>query len=221
MKTSQSRRGLLLAAIAGACLFPNISKGTNIIVGSGLDVSYFTLESPNLGIRNYEVHYAYNATSPRDGYFLLAQIILADPTISARLMNYGSGKAPNYIVDSITYGGVTETNETIDPYVPYWAHWASGGNAGWPTAAPIPSDSWTLGSGISSPYRLISPGSRDALFFSDGISTPSVSVIPETSSIMLVILGSIVSFKRRRKTEPSAPALSLSLETRALQPWHF
>jgi hypothetical protein len=73
MKTSPSRRGLLLAAIAGACLFPATSDAM-ISVGSGPDVSHFSLESPNLGVREYEIRYTYNATAPKDAYFLLNQI---------------------------------------------------------------------------------------------------------------------------------------------------
>jgi len=175
MKTSPSRRGLLLAAIAGACLFPATSDAM-ISVGSGPDVSHFSLESPHLGVREYEIRYTYNATAPKDAYFLLNQIIAADSSISVELVNYGSAADPNIIVDSITYGGVTETNETVDPYTPYWAHWASGGKTGYPTAAPISSDTWTIGSGISSPYRFISPGSRDALIFSDGITEPTTTL---------------------------------------------
>ena len=200
MKTSQSRRGFLLAVVAGACLLPSVSHAANIIVGSGSDTSYFVLQSTNLGERTYEVHYTYSPGTSQDGFFLLDQIMAADTTITLVLNDFGSSQAHNYFVDSITYNGVIEANDFSPPdFAPYWSHWVSGGEAGFPTPSPVASGTWGLGSGISSPYRLIAPGSWDALYYSDGLSVPSVAPVPETSSAFLAVLGSVAIFKRRRK----------------------
>ncbi len=197
MKLSQSRRGFLLAVVAGTCLFPSISHAANIIVGTGNDTSYFVLQSPNLGVRTYEVRYTYSPATPQDGYFLLDRIRTIDSSISLALSNFGG----QYFLDSLTYNSVTEANDFTPPdYSPYWAHWASGGEAGYPAASPINSGNWTYGSGISSQVRLIAPGSWDALYYSDGLSAPSVAPVPETSSAVLAILSSVVIFKRRRSS---------------------
>jgi len=200
MKLSQSRRGFLLAVLAGACLLPIASNAANIIVGTGSDTSYFVLQSTNLGVRTYEVKYNYNSSVPQDGFFLLDQIRVADSSISFAINNFGSLLAPNYFVDSITFNSVTETGVSAPPFTPYWAQWVSGGAAGFPAASPKPSGTWSFGSGISAPYRVIAPGSWDALVFSNGSSAPSVSPIPETSSAALALLGSLVIFKRRRRS---------------------
>jgi hypothetical protein len=199
MKLSQSRRGFLaVIIIAGACLLPSVSCAATTVVGMGPDTSYLVIESPNLGARTYEIHYTYNSSASQDGYFLLSQVVAFDSNYALSLSNYGSMASPNYIVDSISYNGVPEAGAIAPPYTPYWAHWVARGQAGFPTASPQPAGAWSFGSGLSSPYRLIAPDSWDALFFSDGSSAPSVAPVPETSSALLGLLGSLVIFKRRR-----------------------
>lgn len=200
MKLNQTRRGLLLAALAGTCLLSITSQAATIIVGRGNDTSYFVLQSPNLGERTYEVNYTYNSSAAQDGFFLLNQIIAADATTDFVVFNFGSMAAPNYFLNSLSSGGITETNTSASPFAPYWAHWVAGGQAGFPAATPNPSGTWSLGSGISAPYRLIEPGSWDGLFYSDGLTAPSVVPIPETSSAVLTLLGAMVLFKRRRSS---------------------
>jgi hypothetical protein len=198
MKLSQSRRGFLAVVIAGACLLPSVSSAATIVVGTGPDTSFLVLESPNLGARTYEIHYTYNSSASQDAFFLLGQVLTSDANYTLGLTNYGSMMSPNYIVDSISYNGVPETGVSTPPYTPYWAHWVARGEAGFPTASPKPAGIWSFGSGISSPYRLIAPDSWDALYFSDGNTAPSVAPIPETSSALLAVLGSLAVFKRRR-----------------------
>lgn len=198
MKLSHTRRGLLLAALAGACLLPINSYAANIIVGTGNDTSYFVLQSTNLGMRTYEVNYTYNSSAGQDGFFLLDQIIAAEASSVFTVFNFGSMSSPNYFLNSIASDSVTETNTSSSPFVPYWAHWVSGGQAGFPSASPTTSGTWSLGSGISAPYRLITPGSWDGLFFSNGAIPPSPAPIPETSSAAIALLGAVMILKRRR-----------------------
>ena len=198
MKLSQSRRGFLAVVIAGACLLPSVSSAATIVVGTGPDTSYYVLESPNLGVRTYEIHYTYIPSQQQDEFFLLSQVLSYDNTITVNLGNFGTVSAPNYYINSFTFNSVTEEGVSDPPYVPYWVQWVAGGEAGYPTASPVASGSWTFGSGMSSPYRLIAPGSWDARVFSDGSSPPSVAPIPETSSLLLTLLGSLALFQRRR-----------------------
>jgi hypothetical protein len=202
MKLSQTRRGFLLAVLAGTCLFSSISHAANILVGSGSDISYLVLQSPNLGVRTYEVRYTYNSSSPTDAAFLLAQAKAGDAELNYTLLNYGSPSSPNYFVDTVSLNGTPEAGSTAPPWT-YWTHWVSGG---WGYQNPdfsfnpgaVPFGTWEIGYGISA--RTIQPGSTDALFLSDGNSTPSIAPVPETSSAVLAMLGSLVIFKRRRNS---------------------
>jgi hypothetical protein len=200
MKPSKSRRGFLAVVIAGACLLPSVSSAATTVVGTGPDTSYFVLESPNLGIRTYEIHYTYNAGNPQDAFFLLNQVLAADLSVTASILNFGTPTEPNLFVNSFTFNLITETSASSSPFVPFWAHWVAGGEAGFPTAAPVTTSDWVAGSGISSPFRLIAPGSSDALYFSDGNTKPSISPIPEPSVALAALLGSFVWLASRRKT---------------------
>lgn len=192
MKSSPSRRGFLLAVLAGTCLLPSVSNAAVTVIGSGPDSSYLVLQSPNLGIRTYEIHYTYNSGT-QDGYFLLTAVLASDSSLVADIQGTG-----NYFLDSIQFNSVSETNTPWPNPGPSWSQWVSGGQAGYPTAAPIASGTWQFGSGMSAPYRLIEPGSWDAFYYSDGMTTPSVSPVPEMSSALLGVLGSLVILRRRR-----------------------
>jgi len=180
---------------------PSVSTAANIIVGTGSDTSYLILESTNLGVRSYEVHYTYNSSAPQDSAFLVGQAVAGDSALGVSLSDFGNAQFPvNYYVDYFSLNGTQEWGSSSPPWT-WWAHWVAGGlgyqnpdttyNSG--AAAD---DSWTLSWGIST--HTIQPGSSDALFLSDGMAQPSVAPIPETSSALLAILGSVVIFKRRR-----------------------
>jgi hypothetical protein len=199
MKTKSKRREILLTVLAGACLCIHHTEAANILVGAGSSTSYLVLQSPNLGVRTYEVRYEFNSGAPQDTYFLLTQVFASDPGYSSTIFNFGTALAPNYFVNSISYSSVTETGVSVAPFEPYWAHWVAGGEAGFPTSSLVAPATWSEGSGISSPYRKITPGSWDSLFYSDGRTAPSVVPVPETSSTLLLAAGMLLIVKRRRK----------------------
>lgn len=173
------------------------AAAAHVVVGSGEDASYVVIESPNAGLRSYEVRYDYDDQNPLDGYDLLFAVDAADATISFGFLNFGVG-TPNYIVAEIATAAGTETNTGADPYVPYWVHWVAGGEAGFPTAAPVADGSWSLGSGVSSPYRVVEPGSWDALSYSDGSSVPNIVPVPEPGGLCLMAGAGLVLVRRRR-----------------------
>jgi hypothetical protein len=196
MKTNTRRRGIALSALAGFALLSTAAHAANIIVGIGSNTSYLVLESTNIGVRTYEVRYT---SSPgQDGKFLLDQVLAGDSSLTMAFTNFGSIPAPNYILDSITHNSVTEINAGFPTFSPYWAQWVSGGDAGFPAAMPVPNGSWTAGSGMSSPYRFIAPGSWDAYVYSDGSILPSVTPVPETSSLSFAVLGALLILRRRK-----------------------
>ncbi|TAG08301.1 MAG: PEP-CTERM sorting domain-containing protein [Verrucomicrobia bacterium] len=198
MKLLLGWRSISLLSAAGLCLCSSISTAFTLSLGSGPDVSYFVLESPNLGQRLYEVSYTYNSVTPQDAYFLLEQVLVADPAVSASIVNFGSAASPNYLVTSITFDSVMEQNSSASPFTPFWAHWVADGSAGFPTASPVAAETWTSGSGVSSPYRLIAPGSWDALFYSNGSSVP-LTVVPEPSACLIFSIGLLAYGSKRRR----------------------
>ncbi len=172
---------------------PGLSAAV-IDIGNGAQTYHFVLESPNIGVRQYAVH----LDGATDAYDLIYAVSAEDAAISMSITNWGSPTQPNYFVNSITYNGVTEANTTSSPWVPSWGHWVSGGQAGYPTASPVVSGTWSSGSGISSPYRLVELGSWDALVYGDSTTQPSVVPVPEPSVALLLGAGLLAIARRRR-----------------------
>jgi hypothetical protein len=187
-----------LFVVAGSFLFAGITHAANIVIGTGANTSYVVLESGNLGVRTYEIQYD-SSSGPYDGKFLLDQILANDSSVAMSFNNFGTVSSPNFFLNSITFNSVTETNQASPPFTPYWVHWVSGGAAGFPVASAIPSGSWYLGSGMSAPYRVVSPGSWDAFVFSDGSVEPSVAPVPEPSGLVMVsMVAGLFACRRRR-----------------------
>lgn len=200
MKHRQTRRGFLLAAIAGLCLLPATSGAAVLTVGTGTDASFLVLESPNLGSRTYEIRYTYDSGLPRNARFLIDQVLAADSTLTATFLNFGTPGSPNFFVDSISLNGLPETGSFAPPWT-YWAHWVANGtgfmnaSSAFDPGAPPP-DQWTSGFGIST--HTIAPGSWDALVLSDGTSPPTVA-IPEPGPLLLASLApGLLAIRRRR-----------------------
>jgi hypothetical protein len=188
-----------LAALALASALTTAAHAASIILGSGADTAYFVLESPNIGTRTYEIHFTHNASDPLDGWDLIQMVDSHESDLSVEAFNFGSEEAPNWFVNAITWNSVTETSVSEAPFEPFWAHWVSGGQAGFPTASPVASNTWTSGSGPSSPYRVVEPGSWDALKYSDFVTTPTVTPIPEPSMGILAFAGGLLLVVRRRR----------------------
>jgi hypothetical protein len=183
-------RSLAAFALIALLAVPGLSAAV-IDIGSGPQTYHFVLESPNIGLREYAVH----RDGATDAYDLLYTVLNDDPVITASLSNWGTPDQPNYFVNSITYNGVTEAATATT----WWGQWVSGGQAGWPTASPKPSGTWSGGSGISSPYRLVESGTWDALVYGDTTTQPSIVPVPELSVPVFLAAGmAVFGFRRRR-----------------------
>jgi hypothetical protein len=189
-----------LAAAIIVAVFPTSGRA-QIVIGTGPDASYAVIDSFGDPLI-YEYRYNFDPSKPLDGYDLLTAIDSAVPELHLRFNNFGDDESPNYILDSITFGTETLTNTAFPNIGPFWAQWVSGGKAGFPTAEPIPADAWSFGSGVSSPYRSIAPGSSDGFVFNDGDTPPTVGPIPEPQSLGLLLAGiTVVLWMLRRRHE--------------------
>jgi len=175
-------------------LTPAATPAALIQVGTGPDLSYFTLETPNLGLRHYAISYRYDPVAhPLGGADLLRVIEAEDPAVSFTLNDFGSPDQPNEFFDSLTFNGETEGND-FSPGGATFHHWVSGGGAGAgglgiPDPEPVPEDGWSLGAGLSVNFRLVAPGSNDALVLAPSQEEPSVAPIPEPEGLVLLVLA--------------------------------
>lgn len=175
-----------------------------IQVGSGPDTSYLTLESPNLGLRQYAVNYSYDPVdNPLGGAGLLRIIEAEDPAVSFTINDFGSPEQPNEFFNSVTFNGVSETND-FSPGGATFHHWVSGGEAGAaglgiPDPEPVPDTGWSLGAGLSVNFRLVSPGSNDALVLAPSQDEPSLAPVPEPSGLLLLAAALPLVVARRRR----------------------
>ena len=175
-----------------------------INIGTGPDTSYVTLETPNLGIRQYAISYTYDpVNNPLGGTALLNLIEVNDPEITFVINDFGSPGQPNEFFSSLEFNGQTEIND-FSPGGSAFSYWVAGGQAGAagfgvPGPVPLPESVWTLGAGLSVNFRLIEPGSNEALVFAPTQLEPSVAPIPEPTSILLLFLGSSGLIHHRRR----------------------
>lgn len=193
------------ARLTGALVVVSANLNAAIItIGSGPDVSYFTIETPNVGVRQYAISYDAATDAPAGGTFLLNLIDAADPEVSFVINDFGTPEQPNEFFSSVTFNGVTEEND-FAPGGSTFSHWVTGGEAGAagfgiPGPVPISNTTWTLSAGLAVNFRLIEDGSNDALVFSPARNQPSVVPIPEPSGTGLVILGIALGCRRRHRS---------------------
>ena len=212
MKESTHLARVFLAVITIPVAF--LAPGrANVIIGTGADASYAVIDAGEFGQPLiYEYHYNYNPAEPLDGYALLTAIDSVDPALSLGFLNFGDEGSPNYFLNSITYGTTTLISTPFPDIGPFWVQWVSGAQAGFPSALPISSGVWSFGSGVSSPYRSIGPGSWDGFVFNKGDSPPSVNPVlanpvstnpvPESQSSLLLLAGAtVVLWMLRRRHE--------------------
>lgn len=188
---------VLAAALLGA-------PPTSAIVtefGSGPDFVDLIIEEDAFGPDPLHYRYAFthNESAPLDGYDLLQQVDAAFTDISFSFSNFGSASEPNYFLNAITYQSLTLTNASSSPFTPYWAQWVSGGEAGFPEAEPVDLGTWTMGSGMSRPYRVLTPFASEGYVFNDGSTPPSTQPVPEPGTVALLALGGIATWMTRRR----------------------
>lgn len=192
---------LILLASAGISLTPASAQTITATVGTGADTSYVLIEatafsgSPLI----FAYQYDYNPADPFDTYTMLSLIDAALPELSFTYANYGTPEEPNMFLGAVTWQGFTLTNTPWPEFGPYWVQWVSGGQSGYPEAEPIPAGVWSYASGISTPYRLVEPGSWDGFVYNEGFTGPSVAPVPEPGSVVLVLAGAGVFVLRRRR----------------------
>ena len=175
-----------------------------IEVGTGSDSSFLIIDSPNIDERTYEVFYDFDSANPLGADDLLSIIGSEDSSIMFELGNFGD--PTNQFLNSITFDGVTEAGgDNIG-----WIQWSAGGGAGFPTPNPIEGGEWTLGSGVSAPFRAVEPGSSDTVIFTNPLfneagdfvpAPPSFDpvVVPEPSGLALLAFGSLLLVGRRQR----------------------
>lgn len=187
---------LLRAAFLLIALAP-LGRG-QILIGTGEDSSFLVLEAEAFGDPLvFEYFYDYDPANPLDGYGLLTAIDSALPDLEFTFLNFGTPEEPNYFLNVVTYEDITLTNTGAPSFSPFWAQWVSGGEAGFPTAEPVPSGEWSFGSGVSAPYRFVQPGSWDGFIYNDGVTPPMTAPVPEPSGVLLVSAGICVFIIRR------------------------
>lgn len=183
----------LLGLAVVACLASNASA-TTLTVGMGSDSSFVILESPNVGLRTYEVFYDFDASNPIGTDDLLITIGSEDPAIVFNLM----GDSSNPFLESIDFNGTTEGGP-FAAGAPFWGIWVAGGETGFPSPSPIPSTTWTAAGGLSESFRIVEPGSSEALLFGTVFAPPTFDPIPEPSSVFLLGAGSLLIIARRKR----------------------
>lgn len=169
-----------------------------VIVGTGASSSFLVIEAPEFGAPlEFEYRYTFNAGAPPDAYAMMVAIDLASPNLSFSFQDFSTGGPPNYFLTAITYDSITLTNATTGDFTPFWYQSVAGGEAGFPIASPIADGVWSEGSGISSPSRKLAPGSWDGFVYGEYGDEPSVSPVPEPTTIALFGVASLAVLGRR------------------------
>lgn len=197
----------LLALVAFTV--PVSKSSAQTIVGTGDSSSFLVIQAAAFDANPFvfEYRYTYDPLNLLNSYDLLVAVMATQPQFTLSFINYGDEESPNYFLNTVSYLAsgsevpVTLINTGYPDFSPYWVQWVSGGESGYPEAEPIAGGAWTFGSGLSSPYRYLQPGSWDGYIYNDGNVAPSIAPVPEPSSILLIIAaGGIlygVIWKRR------------------------
>ncbi len=200
-------------ALGGALGFGQIVTclaSTVLVVGTGDDFSRVTFETPNLGVREYNVFYDFDPSILLGTADLLRIINTEDSFVMIDIMNSPLDNGdPNEFPLTVTFNGVIETNEPIGEDFFFFEQFVAGGQAGVlfdpvtytvsPNPQPISQNSFQGGPGSSAPFRIIEPGSTDVFVFGPGNGQPTVSPIPEPSSFFLLVFGGASLCFRRKK----------------------
>ena len=195
--------------VAGAALMTSASAVTLTPVGTGADSSFLVLETPQLGILGFEVFYDFDPSTPLGTTDLLRIIEGSEPLFSFDASNFPPDslpEQPNEFLDSVTFGSVTEAQPS--DFSAFFSFFGAGGQTGTvqnasgdfvPDPQPISSDSFSFTAGLSAPFRIVEPGSTDAIVFGPGGTVPSFAPIPEPSAALLLFVSCGLLARRTRQ----------------------
>lgn len=187
-----------LAALCALGLLFISTAPAAVVVGTGTSSSFLVIEAGEFGAPlEFEYRYTFNAAKPVDTYTMMVAIDLAVPNLSFTFTDYSMGGPPSYFLTGVTYDSITLTNVAPPEFEPFWYQSVAGGEAGYPTASPIAGGVWSEGSGVSLPYRVLTPGSWDGFVFGEFGDEPSVSPVPEPTTLALFGVASLALVGRR------------------------
>ena len=190
---------LVVGLVCGVVALQSASAVVLTTVGTGEDSSFLVVETPELGTLGFEVFYDFDPLVPIGTTDLLEIIAGGQPLFSFTVNNaFGTPEQANAFLTSVTFDGVTVTPPPFDGTFTdeslRFIILGAGGQTGLaanfsPDPQPIASNSFIPTSGISAPFRVVEPGSTDAILFGPASTLPSFAPIPEPSAALLLLVG--------------------------------
>ena len=196
---------LLVAVVSGMVTLQSAPAATLTSAGMGGDSSFLVLETPLLGVLEFEVFYDFDPSVPIGTTDLLRIIADSNSLFMVDFSEFGSAEQPNEFLNSVTFDGVTEAQPA--DFSAFFGFFGAGGQTGTiqdasgafvPAPESISFNSFTSTAGLSAPFRIVEPGSTDAIVFGPFGTEPSFDPIPEPSTVLLLSAFSLLSLRRRR-----------------------
>ena len=196
---------LLVGVVSGVAMIQSASAVSLTPVGTGADSSFLIFETPQVGILSFEVFYDFDPLAPIGTTDLLQILADNESSFTFDVTNNGNQAQPNEFLNSFTFNGITEA-QPMDFSV-FFGFFGAGGQTGVtpdfsaPDPQPIPFGEFTSTDGLSAPFRIVEPGSTDAIVFGPLGTVPSfdpIDPIPEPSTAMLLSSLCLLALRRRR-----------------------
>ena len=206
---------LLVGVVSGVAMIQSASAVSLTPVGTGADSSFLIFETPQVGILSFEVFYDFDPLAPIGTTDLLQILADNESSFTFDVTNNGNQAQPNEFLNSFTFNGITEA-QPMDFSV-FFGFFGAGGQTGvefpvdtdgnfnfsdpLPDPQPIPFGEFTSTDGLSAPFRIVEPGSTDAIVFGPFGTFPSfdpIDPIPEPSTAMLLSSLCLLALRRRR-----------------------
>ena len=197
---------LVVGVVCGVVMIQSASAVITTPVGMGEDSSFLVFETPQLGILGFEVFYDFDPKAPIGTTDLLGILADSQSLFSFTATDFGTIEQANEFLTSVTFDGVTETQPA--DFSAFFGFFGAGGQTGTtqdetgafvPAPQPIAFDSFTFTSGLSAPFRIVEPGSTDAIVLGPGGTVPSFTPIPEPSAALLLLVGCGFLGRRTRR----------------------